>query len=68
MRSDYIENGFTYTHKCPHCEKEFEVTEIPQVAGFRDTEFEICPYCGSVNRKSMEVEFFTRKIDEKNTK
>lgn len=54
----------TYTHKCQHCGKEFKVTETQQIAGYRDLEYEVCPYCGAVNRKSMEVEFTTEKIDE----
>jgi len=55
---------FTYTHRCQHCEEVFKVTETPQQAGFRDWEYEVCPYCGAVNRKSLEVEFFTEKNDE----
>ena len=53
---------FTYTHKCQHCGEVFKVTETPQQAGFRDLEYEICPYCGAANRKSMEVEFYTEKL------
>ena len=55
---------FTYTHRCQHCGEVFKVTETPQKAGFRDLEYEICPYCGAMNRKSMEVEFFTEKIEQ----
>ena len=56
-------DGITYTHKCCRCEKEFIVTETLQTPGFRNMEYEICPYCGATNRKSMEVEFETQRLE-----
>ena len=64
--SDHLDlNENKYTDKCPHCGKEFLVTEYEQIPGFRDIEEETCPYCNKTVRTSMEYEFTTERIEQK---
>ena len=66
----YNENGeladFAITENktiCSHCKKQYisELTE--QIPGFRDKDYDYCPYCGKCNGSSMEWEFNNYKID-----
>lgn len=54
--------------KCKKCGKEFLVELIPQTPGFRWEEDEVCPYCGNVNRQSLEWEFYTEKYEASKSK
>ena len=58
--NEYISHA--ENHICKKCGKVYEVIEHEQTPGCRDTEEEICPYCGHVNRESMTYEFTTSKI------
>lgn len=53
---------FIYDTKCPYCKNMYRVTRYEQEPGFRFEEDEVCPYCGSVIRSSLEYEFFTERI------
>ena len=50
--------------KCYHCGKQYMQRTEDQVPGFRDREYDICPYCHEENGSSMEVEYFNYKIGE----
>ena len=63
---DYTD--FRKIDKCKKCGKEFWVELTPQTPGFRWTEDELCPYCGHVNRQSLEWEFTTYKYDTRESK
>ena len=49
---------------CSKCNRTYLCEIVEQVPGFRDTEEEICPYCGEVVRTSLEYEFHTTKIED----
>ncbi len=51
------------TTECPKCHKKYKQTTEEQVPGFRDMSYDICPYCGAENGKSMEVDYMNRKIE-----
>ena len=53
-----------YIMKCPKCGKKFEVIEIEQIPGCRDSCDMFCPHCGKTIRSSMEVDFVTTPIRE----
>lgn len=48
---------------CRHCEKIYIQTVTDQIAGLRDRDYDICPYCHECNGSSMEFEFTNRKKD-----
>ncbi len=67
----YNENGnlanFSVNYgivECPQCQRKYKQRTEEQVPGFRDKDYDRCPYCGSINKTSMEVEFFNSKLDE----
>ncbi|MCT0192534.1 hypothetical protein EFM10_05050 [Lactobacillus helveticus] len=47
---------------CEKCHKTYLQETVEQVAGFREVDDDVCPYCGHVNRLSGEVEFFSHKL------
>ena len=49
---------------CPKCRRKYKQRTEEQVPGFRDKDYDYCPYCGANNGSSMEVEFFNSKLDE----
>ena len=49
--------------ECPKCHKKYKQTIEEQVPGFRDMSYDICPYCGSENNRSMEVDYNNSKIE-----
>lgn len=49
--------------KCMECGKEYYQRIEDQVPGFRDREYDICPYCYAENGSSMEYEFFNSKLE-----
>ena len=57
-------NDFDYVSVCKKCGRRYKVYETEQIPGFRDKEYEVCPYCGETNRASMEYEFSTEKMEE----
>lgn len=66
----YNENGnlqeyesWSKVAKCPKCGKSYVQNYEEQVPGFRDRSEDICPYCGSVNGSSMEVEYTNYPIE-----
>lgn len=51
------------TVKCRHCGKKYGQEVTDQIAGFRDRDYDICPYCHEVNGSSMEEEYSNYKLD-----
>ena len=48
---------------CKHCNKKYRQETTDQMAGCRDMEYDICPYCHGINGSSMEEEYCNYKID-----
>lgn len=60
----YNENGKLQNYEtwgqvvvCPKCHKPYHQECEEQVPGFRDKDYDICPYCGNENGFSMSVEY-----------
>ena len=49
---------------CGKCHKTYLQETVEQVAGFREVDDDVCPYCGYVNDRSGEVEFFNHKLED----
>lgn len=49
---------------CKSCGRKYKQWQEDQVPGFRDVEYDYCPYCHEVNGQSMEVDFINRKVGE----
>jgi len=49
---------------CCHCGKKYMQWTEEQVPGFRDKEYDYCPFCCEVNRSSMHLVFHNSKIEE----
>ena len=49
---------------CPNCGKPYRQDEEEQVAGFRDKDYDICPYCQHENGSSMSVEYTNYPLSE----
>lgn len=47
---------------CGKCHKTYLQETVEQVAGFREVEDDVYPYCRYVNGHSGEVEFFNHKL------
>ena len=63
--ADYLRGSeYNAIIKCSHCEKEFKAQISRQVPGFRSPEDLVCPYCGEVLRTSMELEFYSSKLED----
>lgn len=50
-----------FTARCPKCGKKYICVLVEQEAGFRCVSEDVCPHCGNVNGRSMEVEYMNRK-------
>jgi len=53
----------SYPVKCYHCGKRYLQREAEQIPGFRETSYDICPYCHESNGSSMDVEYINHKLD-----
>ena len=42
---------------CPKCHKPYRQDKEEQVPGFRDMDYDICPYCHNENGHSMSWEY-----------
>lgn len=67
----YDENGnlrdYEGSHKkvvCGKCHKTYLQETEEQVAGFREVDNDVCPYCGHINDRSGNVEFFNHKLED----
>ena len=49
---------------CGKCHKTYLQEAEEQVAGFREVDDDVCPYCGYINRRSGDVEFFNHKLED----
>ncbi len=49
--------------QCPHCRKIYIQDTETQVPGFRDKDYDICPYCKEINGFSMELEYHNYKMN-----
>ena len=47
--------------KCEKCGKTYSQIEKEQVPGFREMEYDICPYCNNIRGKSMTYEYLNSK-------
>lgn len=48
--------------ECPICHRKYKQRIEEQVPGFREKDYDYCPYCDAVNGSSMEVEYHNSKI------
>lgn len=48
---------------CPHCRQIYIQDTETQMPGFRDKDYDICPYCGETNGFSMSVEYHNYKVN-----
>lgn len=51
---------------CGKCHKTYLQEIVEQVPGFREVEDDVCPYCGYVNGRSGDVEFFNYDLEDNN--
>lgn len=61
----FANNGVVYGSnivKCSYCGKNYRQETESQISGFRDRDYDVCPYCGEDNGSSMEVEYHNYKI------
>ena len=49
---------------CPNCHKNYRQETESQVAGFREKDYDLCPYCQNENGFSMSVEYHNYKLDQ----
>lgn len=49
---------------CNHCGKPYYQETEDQVPGFRMMDYDICPYCGNENARSMSVEYSNTPMAE----
>lgn len=71
----YNENGELQNYaewdqivKCLKCGKPYKQHVEEQVPGFRDKDYDICPYCQHENGSSMEKEYFNAKLSKEEIK
>ena len=48
---------------CKSCGKKYKQRLEEQMAGFRQMDYDTCPYCEHVNGKSMSYEYFNEKME-----
>lgn len=48
---------------CKKCSKRYQQECEEQEPGFRDMSYDVCPYCGNENDRSMQVDFFNSTIN-----
>ncbi len=48
---------------CPKCRRKYLQWTRDQVPGFRDMDYDTCPYCGNERGKSMTIEFHNQKLN-----
>lgn len=49
---------------CKKCRERYRQYLEEQTPGFRQKDYDICPYCGYENRSSMEYEFYNERIED----
>lgn len=60
---NHLDRIYEIKTTCKKCNKDYLQWTEEQIAGFRDRDYDFCPYCGAENGSSMEVEFHNRKMD-----
>ncbi len=50
--------------KCSFCGKKYMQETQDQTPGFRDMDYDVCPYCKKINGRSMSEEYFNFKISD----
>lgn len=65
-----VEDYHTYnsTVVCQHCGKPYYQEREDQIPGFRDMDYDHCPYCNQVNGQSMSYEYRNYAISKFNNK
>ena len=58
------DNWYSHTVVCPKCKKPYRQDREDQVPGFRDMDYDYCPYCNNINGKSMTYEYHNYPIDK----
>lgn len=48
---------------CRHCGKKYKQWTEEQIPGFREMDYDTCPYCNQDNGRSMSYEFHNEKLD-----
>ena len=62
--NDHIGDAHNNIVSCKHCGKKYIQRTEDQQPGFRERDYDRCPYCGKDNGSSMEVEYLNRKLEE----
>lgn len=60
INQELSDSGTSYnsnTVTCPHCHSKYRQETESQLPGFRDRDYNICPYCHKENGSSMSVEY-----------
>ena len=52
-----VSESIEFTTICRSCKRMYKQIRTEQTLGFRDMDFDICPYCGNINGRSMTYEF-----------
>ena len=61
--NDHVNDTKDSIVTCIACGKKYLQWTEDQIAGCRDKDYDICPYCNADNGSSMEIEFHNRKLD-----
>lgn len=67
IEQELLNNGVETTHKiayCKCCGKEYVQRIESQIAGFREKDYDVCPYCNNTNGESMQVEFYNSRFND----
>ncbi len=63
---EYEENSFIAV--CSNCHKLYHRTVSEQIPGFREREYDNCPYCGYENGSSMSYDYSNSKLTKEELK
>lgn len=61
----WIRESFESLVQCTNCNQFYRQYVEDQVIGCRQMSEDICPYCGHIAGKSMDVEYTNRKVEDK---
>lgn len=61
-RAQVRENDDRCLKTCKHCGQKYRQVKTQQIEGMRESEDDICPYCGEINGTSWDVDFSNSKL------